>query len=166
MRRVQTEPYSRFDPREYLTEYYVGLSEENDFLLRFDGTSLTLGPESFTSGTFAVKVGTNGNDSNTTPALSTGADLFAVSIKGAPRGQIMRWPATGEKVGTPKVIVPEGDGAIVTSFAGRVPRDAACKAVAAPNENPPSHSASQSKCRRVHSVTASASACPCAAVDR
>jgi len=35
MRRVETEPYSRFDPREYLTEYYVGLSRENDFLLRF-----------------------------------------------------------------------------------------------------------------------------------
>jgi hypothetical protein len=35
MRRVQTEPYSQFDPREYLTEYYVGLSRENDFLLRF-----------------------------------------------------------------------------------------------------------------------------------
>lgn len=35
MRRVETEPYSRFDPREYLTEYYVGLSQENDFLLSF-----------------------------------------------------------------------------------------------------------------------------------
>ena len=35
MRRVATEPYSRFDPREYLTEYYVGLSRENDFLLTF-----------------------------------------------------------------------------------------------------------------------------------
>ncbi len=33
--RIQTEPYSHFDPREYLAEYYVGLSVENDFVLRF-----------------------------------------------------------------------------------------------------------------------------------
>ncbi len=33
--RIPTEPYSHFDPREYLAEYYLGLSAENDFVLRF-----------------------------------------------------------------------------------------------------------------------------------
>jgi prolyl oligopeptidase len=61
---------------------------------------------------------TDWNDGVTSMSLGTGGDLFAVSIKGAPRGQLLRWPATGGKLGKPKVIVPEGDGAIVTDFLG------------------------------------------------
>jgi Ca2+-binding RTX toxin-like protein len=54
----------------------------NDFMLWFDGNlvsnanaALNLGPASFTTGTFAVKVGTAGDDTNTNPVLTTGADL-------------------------------------------------------------------------------------------
>jgi SAM-dependent methyltransferase len=35
MRRTPTESYDHFDPRAYLAEYYLGLSPENDFVLRF-----------------------------------------------------------------------------------------------------------------------------------
>ena len=33
--RIPTEPYSHFQAREYLSEYYLGLSPENDYVLRF-----------------------------------------------------------------------------------------------------------------------------------
>jgi prolyl oligopeptidase len=55
-------------------------------------------------------------DGVTAMTLGTGGDLFAVSIKGAPRGQIVRWPAKATSAKAAKVIVPEGDDAIVTDF--------------------------------------------------
>jgi Ca2+-binding RTX toxin-like protein len=48
--------------------------DSNDFLLRFDGT-VALDTNSFSAGTFTVKVGTAGNDGNTHPALSAGDDM-------------------------------------------------------------------------------------------
>ena len=47
---------------------------------------------------------------------AAGGDLFAVSIKDAPRGKILRWPAKATSARAAKVIVPEGDDAIVTSY--------------------------------------------------
>ncbi len=55
-------------------------------------------------------------DGVTSMSLGTGSDLFAVSIKGAPRGQILRWPAAATAGKAARVIVPEGDDAIVTSY--------------------------------------------------
>jgi prolyl oligopeptidase len=45
-----------------------------------------------------------------------GEDLFVVTRQGAPRGQIVRVPIATLNVPAGKVIVPEGDDAIVTSF--------------------------------------------------
>ncbi len=59
---------------------------------------------------------TDWSDGVTSMSLGTGGDLFAVSIKGAPRGRILRWPAKATRVQAAKVIVPEGDDAIVTTF--------------------------------------------------
>ncbi|MBZ0237805.1 MAG: alpha/beta fold hydrolase [Deltaproteobacteria bacterium] len=44
-----------------------------------------------------------------------GGDLWLVSRKGAPRGKVLRMPATG-KLAAAKVVVPEGADALVTNF--------------------------------------------------
>ncbi len=59
---------------------------------------------------------TDWGDGVTAMSLGTGGDLFAVQIKDAPRGQLLRWPAKATAVKSAKVIVPEGDDTIATSF--------------------------------------------------
>jgi hypothetical protein len=48
--------------------------DSDDLRLEFNG-NVPLNPASFTAGTFTVKVGTSGADSNTSPALSASDDL-------------------------------------------------------------------------------------------
>jgi len=48
--------------------------DSGDLRLEFDG-ALTLTPDSFSAGTFTVKVGTQGDDSNTAPGLGNGDDI-------------------------------------------------------------------------------------------
>jgi Ca2+-binding RTX toxin-like protein len=59
-----------------------GAVDDNDFKLLFDGNlvsnanvALNLSTASFTAGTFTIKVGTSGADSNTSPVLSNLADI-------------------------------------------------------------------------------------------
>jgi Ca2+-binding RTX toxin-like protein len=51
-----------------------GSVDGNDFLLELDGNPV-LGPSSFSAGTFTVKVGTDGDDTDTSPALTGGDDI-------------------------------------------------------------------------------------------
>ncbi|HVV88694.1 MAG TPA: prolyl oligopeptidase family serine peptidase, partial [Kofleriaceae bacterium] len=56
------------------------------------------------------------SDGITTMTLAPSGDVFAVSVKGSPRGRILRLSGKAPSLRAAKVIVPEGDDSIVTSF--------------------------------------------------
>ena len=58
-------------------------------------------------------------DDQVAALVSAGKDLYLVSRKDAPRGKILRMPATARNVAQAQVIVPEGKDAIVTYFPDR-----------------------------------------------
>lgn len=56
-------------------------------------------------------------DGHVQVAFGPGTDLLVISNKGAPRGQVLRMPASGS-VDKAKVVVPQSDDTIVSSFWG------------------------------------------------
>ncbi len=79
------ELWTAYDSASNTTQLFMDRNRDfavdaDDFLLKFTG-NLALNTASFTAGTFSVKVGTAGDDSNTTPALGAGDDI-AFSLTG------------------------------------------------------------------------------------
>ena len=73
------ELWKTYDSASNTTQLFMDRNRDfavdaDDFLLKFTG-NIPLDYNSFTAGTFTVKVGTAGNDTNTTPALGAGTDI-------------------------------------------------------------------------------------------